>query len=340
MELRESRKKVNSWLKNFLSSQEIEREEVEEVFDEIPDFLLRGGKRVRPALFFEGYKIGDGERLEECGKASISIELCHSFFLMHDDIMDRDKLRRGGKTLHKAYEEKFDAWTSISLAINTGDYTNALSFRPILDTDFPTDKKLKVIEEFVEIRKDVFEGQCLDLILHETPLSDVGVKDVLDLHRLKTADYTISRPLKMGFYLSPKSEESDSEKTVEKLETYGRKIGTAFQIKDDLLGLFGEEEETGKPVTSDIEEGKRTLPLVIAHRRGTESQKEKMESIVGKKLSKNEFKTIREIVKETGAKRKSEEMAEEMVEEGKRAVEGIESDFLVDLADFIIERSY
>lgn len=242
--------------------------------------------------------------------------------------------------MHKAYEEKFDAWTSISLAINTGDYTNALSFRPILDTDFPTDKKLKVIEEFVEIRKDVFEGQCLDLILHETPLSDVGVKDVLDLHRLKTADYTISRPLKMGFYLSPKSEESDSEKTVEKLETYGRKIGTAFQIKDDLLGLFGEEEETGKPVTSDIEEGKRTLPLVIAHRRGTESQKEKMESIVGKKLSKNEFKTIREIVKETGAKRKSEEMAEEMVEEGKRAVEGIESDFLVDLADFIIERSY
>ncbi|KXA92999.1 hypothetical protein AKJ64_01660 [candidate division MSBL1 archaeon SCGC-AAA259E17] len=94
------------------------------------------------------------------------------------------------------------------------------------------------------------------------------------------------------------------------LETYGWKVGTAFQIRDDLLGLFGEEEETGKSVTSDIEEGKRTLPLVMAYRRGTESQKEKIKSIVGSEPSENEFKAIREIIKETGAKERCEEMAE------------------------------
>ncbi|KXB00917.1 hypothetical protein AKJ41_03425 [candidate division MSBL1 archaeon SCGC-AAA259O05] len=340
MELSERKKRIDDELQRFFSSQDIGEGEIEKVFSEIPAFILRGGKRVRPALFLEGYKIGGGERIDECLRASLSIELCHNYFLMHDDVMDRDAFRRGGKTLHKAYESDFDSWTSVSLAINTGDYTNTLSFQSILVCDFPKDRKFEVVKELVETQKRVYEGQCLDLILHETPLSKVEVEEVLQVHRLKTASYTVACPLRMGFLLSPRAREPASSEIAESLGVYGREVGTAFQVKDDLLGLFGEEEETGKPVTSDIEEGKRTLPLVIAYRRGTESQKEEMKSIVGKKLSENEFKTIREIVKKTDAKRESEEMAEEMVEEGKRAVGDIESDFLVDLADFIIERSY
>ena len=203
---------------------------------------------------------------------------------------------------------------------------------------FTRSRKFEAVRELVETQKKVYEGQCLDLILHEAPLSEVEVEDVLRLHRLKTASYTVAGPLRMGFLLSPKANESDG--TAESLRDYGREIGTAFQVKDDLLGLFGEEEETGKPVTSDIEEGKRTLPLIMAHRRGTESQRKKMESIVGSNPSEEEFEGIKKIVEETGARRKCEEMAREMVEEGKRAVESVESDFLTDLADFIVERSY
>ena len=311
---------------------------MEGAFSKIPDFVLRGGKRVRPALFLEGYKIGDGDKIDECLRASLSIELCHNYFLMHDDVMDRDALRRGGKTLHKTYEDDFGPWTSISLAINTGDYANTLSFQSILDCDFHKERKFEAVRELVETQKKVYEGQCLDLILHETPLSEVEVEDVLRLHRLKTASYTVAGPLRMGFLLSPRASESDG--TAESLRDYGREIGTAFQVKDDLLGLFGKKEETGKPITSDIEEGKRTLPLTTAYRRGTEDQREKMKSIVGSNPSEEEFEAIKEIVEETGAKRKCEEMAEEMVEEGKGAVESVESGFLTDLADFIVERSY
>ncbi|KXA93268.1 hypothetical protein AKJ64_00995 [candidate division MSBL1 archaeon SCGC-AAA259E17] len=224
----------------------------------------------------------------------------------------------------------------VTLAINSGDYANALSFQSILDCDFPRERRFEVVRELVETQKKVYEGQCLDLILHETSLDEVGVEDILRLHRLKTASYTVTGPLKMGFLLSPREFASGADD----LDAYGRKVGVAFQVKDDLLGLFGEEEEIGKSVTSDIEEGKRTLPLVMAYQRGTESQKEKMESIVGSEPSEREFETIREIVKETGAKKRCEEMAEGMVEEGRKAVEGVESDFLNDLAGFVIGRSY
>lgn len=340
MKLSNRKKRIDDRLQRFFSSHDIGKKMIEEVLSEATNFVLRGGKRVRPALFLEGYKIGDGERINECLRASLSIELSHNFFLIHDDIMDRDTIRRGGKTLHKTYEKDFDSWTSISHAINTGDYMGALSFQSILDCEFPKNRKYEVIKELVETRKKVYKGQCLDLILHETPLSEVKTKDVLQMHSLKTASYTVVGPLKMGFHLSPKASGSLSSELIESLETYGWKVGTAFQIKDDLLGLFGEKEETGKSTISDIKEGKRTLPLVTAYQKATGSQREKMESIIGHEPSKDEVKVIKRIVKETGAKKSSEEEAKRMIREGKRAIEDIESDFLVNLANFIVERSY
>jgi len=95
MGLSERKERINDELREFFSSEGVETERVEGVFSEIPDFVLRGGKRVRPALFLEGYKIGDGDKIDECLRASLSIELCHNYFLMHDDVMDRDALRRG-----------------------------------------------------------------------------------------------------------------------------------------------------------------------------------------------------------------------------------------------------
>lgn len=340
MSLEKRKNRIDSVLEDFLSKMEEAPPEVEKVLDEIPTFVLRGGKRVRPALFLEGYEIGGGENIDECLKASLLIELCHNYFLMHDDVMDRDELRRGGPTLHKAYGEEFEEWTAISLAINTGDYTQTLALQSLLDSNFPKSRKYEVIEEYMRMQRKVYIGQALDLVLHETPLEEVDLDDVLRLHELKTASYTISSPLKMGFLLSPEFGKPKSEELIEKLDRYGRKVGVAFQIKDDLLGLYGSEEEIGKSVASDIEEGKRTIPLIIAFREGTRNQKDSLKSIIGKKADMNSLKSVRELVISTGAKEESEKMADEMVKEGKKAVQGLESDFLESLADFVVERSF
>lgn len=335
MDFEERKKIIDRKLEAFLSKQVYERDDVEKIFKRIPEFILREGKRVRPALFLEGYKIGGGDKIDECFQASLLVELWHNSFLIYDDIMDRDVLRRGGKTLHKVFEEYSDQWTSISHAINAGEYTNTLSFRALFESDFSPEKKYKIMEELSRAQMIVQQGQALDLILQQRPLSEIGLSDVVDMYRLKSASYTVKAPLKLGYILSPQLNGS-----IEKLEEYGKHVGIAFQLKDDLLGIFGEEDDIGKPVTSDLEEGKRTIPLILAYKKGSKSQKETIKSILGGKVSKRELEKIRKIITKTGAKRKSKEMAEERVRNGKNINEDISSDFLDFFAEFVIERNY
>ena len=335
MNLEDRKKAIDEKLKDFLSNQKYEREDIAKVFKKIPNFILRGGKRCRPALFVEGYKIGGGNEIDECLRASILIELWHNSFLIYDDIMDRDNIRRGEKTLHKLFEDYFGQWTALSHAINAGEYTNTLSIRALTESDFPPEKKYEVMEELSKAQTIVQQGQALDLILQKKPLSEVKVSDVLDMYRLKSASYTVKAPLKSGYVLSPKSKGD-----IKKMEEYGENIGIAFQLKDDLLGVFGEKNEIGKPITSDLEEGKRTMPLILAYKKGSEKQKETIRSIVGGEVTKKDHKKIREIITETGAKKESEEMAKKRVKKGKKVNEDIKSDFLDSFAEFVIKRSY
>lgn len=330
-----NRKKINSELENFLLKQEFEIEESSEAFKKVIDFILRGGKRIRPMLFLEGYRLGGGKRFEECLKASLSLELLHNYLLVHDDIMDRDELRRGGRTLHRMFEKSYDEWTSLSLAIVFGDFIRTLSLKSILDSDFPPKRKQDAIEEIVKMEKSVIEGQALDLILQSAPIENVDLQDVLKLYEMKTSSYTISGPLKAGFSLSPKCNGNKEE-----FEEYGRKVGLAFQIKDDLLGIFGSEELTGKPSTSDIEERKKTVPIILALKLGTENEKKRIKSYMEKPPDPESVSIIRDLVESTGAKARSENMASSLVGEGKRALKDFKSDFLTSLSDLVIERNY
>lgn len=335
MNLKERKEIIDEKLKNFLSEQEYERKDIEEIFDRLPRFILRGGKRIRPSLFLEGYKIGGGEKIDECLEASLLMELWHNSLLIFDDMMDRDDKRRGGKTIHKSLKDQIDESTAVSHAINVGEYTHTVSIQALARTNFPEEKKYRIIEEQTKWQKKAQQGQALDLILHRKPLQEIETSEVLKMYELKTASYTVIAPLKSGYLLSPE----ENEKT-EKLEKYGKEIGKAFQIKDDLLGLFGKEEETGKPVTSDMEEGKRTLPLIIAYKNSSKGKKETLKSIIGKKSTKKDLKKVREIVEKTGAKRKSENLAKKKIKNSKEISKKLNSDSLSEIEEFVIERDY
>ncbi len=335
MDLEGRKKTIDKKLKNFLYEQEYERKDIEKIFERLPRFVLRGGKRIRPSLFLEGYKIGGGEKIDECLEASLIMELWHNSLLIFDDIMDRDDKRRGGKTIHRSIKDQIDKSTAISHAINVGEYTNTLSIQALARTNFPPEKKYRIIEELTKWQKKAQQGQALDLILNGQPLQEIETSDVLEMYELKTASYTIIAPLKSGYLLSPE----ENEKT-EKLEKYGREAGIAFQIKDDLLGLFGKEEEIGKSLTSDLEEGKRTLPLIIAYKNCSEDEKETLKSIIGKKSTKKDLKKVRKIIAKTGAKKESENLARKKIKKAKEICEEINSGSLSEIGEFIIERDY
>ncbi len=317
------------------------------VIDYLEDYTMRGGKRVRPALIIAGY-IGSGcSDMKKIVPASLSIEALQSYLLIHDDIMDEDDLRRGGTTLHKMYEKyhrkEFDGKRpekfGENMGIIVGDIANSFAVAQIIKSGFDDKTKLKALEKFEEIHRKTGYGQVLDVTFNEKSLENVSEGDVLTVHLLKTSQYTIAGPLELGAIFADASEETN-----EIYRKYGERAGKAFQIYDDLLGLYGDEKRLGKPIGSDLQEGKKTLLVVKAFENGNEKQRRKIKETLGKKdITREEVEEIREIVKETGSYEYSRKMTAQLAEEAKDvldediiAPETVE--FLRGLADYIITR--
>ncbi len=317
------------------------------VIDYLEDYTMRGGKRVRPALIIAGYLGTGGEDLDKLIPASLSIEALQSYLLIHDDIMDEDVLRRGDDTLHKMYEEyhkrefngerpeKFGE----NMGIIVGDISNSFAVSQIIRSDFDDRTKIAVMDKFEEIHRHTGYGQVLDVTFNEKKLEDVTEKDVLTVHYLKTSQYTMAGPLELGAIFA-----GATEKQKEIFRTYGEKAGKAFQVYDDLLGLYGDEEKLGKPIGSDLEEGKKTLLVVKAFERGNKEQKRIIKSSLGKKdITEEEVMKIREIVRETGSYQYSRNLTTKLANEAKEDLDEDVIDpeivqFLRGLADYIITR--
>ncbi len=311
------------------------------IVEEIYRFARAGGKRLRPLLVLLGYAGAGNEIDDGVLDASISIEIAHDYLLIHDDFMDEDTLRRGQDTvwysLHKWVDK--DPHVAHSLAVCAGDIAEAYATEAIMEARIPDDRKLRLTALLHRILENTGYGQVLDIMLETLPLSDVREEDVLRVHEYKTSRYTIEGPLHMGATVA------DADGNL--MGTYTRyaiPAGIAFQLKDDIIGVFGDERVTGKPAGSDIREGKRTLLIVYAYRNGSEGQRKRIEELLGKKdLTRDELEEIREIIRETGSLRYSEEMMERLIAEAKGVIE--ESDvaepartILLELADYLVRR--
>jgi len=223
---------------------------------------LRGGKRLRAALVIAGYRVaGGGFELAPCLPVCCAVELLHAYFLIHDDWMDQDELRRGGPAVHAALACQFgSAHLGAAGAVLAGDYTLALATRELARADLAPQRRAAVLARFVEMQLDAVVGQQLDVLggsSRDGATSSAGNLD--DVYRLKTGSYTVLGPLQLGAALCDPPPQLGPA-----LEAFALPLGIAFQLRDDLLGAFGDPARTGKPRGSDLIAGKRTLLLQAA----------------------------------------------------------------------------
>jgi len=294
-----------------------------------------GGKRLRGALIKLGYEMAGGKPTPDILKPAAAYEIFQTGILAHDDIIDQADLRRGKPTL---YKELGGDHHGISQTICLGDIGYFLAARLIAENSFPVERKNKAMILFSQAILETALGQMLDV---EIPYSK-GEKeevDALTIFRLKTARYTIVGPLQLGAILA-----GASEQLLEDITNFGDKLGIAFQIQDDILGVFGDEKGLGKSVTSDIEEGKNTLLIIHALKNSNLKQKEILNSFYGRgKIGEQELEQIKQVFVDTGALKYSQDKARELISQAREVIERMEMgdkyrQLLIQMSGFLVQR--
>jgi geranylgeranyl diphosphate synthase type I len=231
------------------------------LYDSIREFSLRKGKRIRPLLLilsYLGYCPPKKKIPASLYHASTCIELLHNFMLIHDDIIDRSNLRRGKPTLHKLLEKivktKEPQKLGADLGIIAGDIVYALAIDAFLSIQEAPQRKERALKYFIQTAAFTAMGEFIDTIYGYEKLSRITEKDVFLNYTLKTARYTFDCPLVTGAILA-----GAKNKETKKLSKLGLLVGQAFQIQDDIIGIFDSEKNIGKSILSDLVESKKTL---------------------------------------------------------------------------------
>lgn len=320
---------INSYLEEEVKKAGALGELPKEALERFHD-IVKGGKRLRGALVVLGYLAFGGKNIPAIYDLSTFIELYHSGILVHDDLMDNDSFRRGMPTLHKLYEARGKALGvkqdkrlyGDSIAICVGDAAFYMSWEKILYSDFPADLKIKASQIYTKYSIRLVHGQELDVTI--TGAKDLRESDVLNVIWTKSGEYTSLLPLLMGATLAGADLNSKQAKA---LENYARCFGWAFHIQDDILGMFGNEEELGKPVGSDIREGKNTLFMLHLSKHGTKEQLEFKSKVLGNQsITRSDVEMMRKILRESGSFDYVNNLGWRYVEEGKNYVAELASD--------------
>jgi len=237
------------------------------LYASIKEFVLREGKRIRPILLILSYK-GYSRRKDSFPaslySASICMELLHSFMLIHDDIIDRSDLRRGKPTLHrllaKAAKTKEREKLGYDLSIVAGDIVYALAIDAFLSIKESACRKERALKYFIQTATFTAMGEFVDTLNGAEKIDKITEKSVFLNYTLKTARYTFDCPLVIGAILA-----GARDRDIKMLSTFGIKLGQAFQIQDDILGIFDTQKNIGKSILSDLAESKKTLLVCHAY---------------------------------------------------------------------------
>lgn len=269
----------------------------------ISDYVLRPGKRVRPVLFVAGYKAFSKKEPEGLYTSSLCIELLHDFMLIHDDIIDRSDTRRGKPAMHKLLEKRFSLakgakFTGQDLSIVIGDIIYAMAIHTFLTVKEEPIRKEKGLKRFIEAAMFTGSGEFLELIYGATSLDKLQKNDIYKIYDYKTACYTFACPLSIGAILG-----GAKDTDVQRLFNFGIYLGRAFQIKDDILGIFGDEKEIGKSVLTDLQESKKTLLIFYAYRDSGPKDRAAMKRILSKEaaIGRKELEEMRGLIRRSGA---------------------------------------
>ncbi len=268
----------------------------------IREFVLRPGKRIRPLFFLLSY-LGYSRKKTITDKlliTALAFELLHDFLLIHDDVIDNSPTRRGKPALHKVFQHALRQTEKIGqdLSIVAGDIIYAFSIDAFLKLPAKQANQEAALRAFLSSTVLTGAGEFKDIRNGLTRINRIELRDIRLNYLLKTAEYTFKAPLVCGCLLAGRT-----QKEAGKIANYGLLLGEAFQIHDDLIGLFGKSAEIGKSVLSDIIEAKKTLPIFLAYKNSSCFEQKFITYCLGnKKLKFSDLQRIRKIVTTTGAR--------------------------------------
>ncbi|WP_372443753.1 polyprenyl synthetase family protein [Nucisporomicrobium flavum] len=276
---------VEGTLADFLASQIAALDTVDPALGSFArttrDLVLAGGKRLRPTFAHWGWRgvVGFREPVDPVLPALAALELMHTFALVHDDVMDGSDTRRGRPTAHRLFAAQHGSAGRLgdpdhfgeTSAILVGDLCLIWADQLLAQTALTTSTLFAVRARYDRMRVEAVAGQYLD-VLGEAQPHDWTVDRALLVARHKTASYTVQRPLQFGLALAGPARE-DAAAVDDAYNSYGIAVGEAFQLRDDILGVYGDPAVTGKPAGDDLRTGKPTALLMLARQLATPAQR-------------------------------------------------------------------
>ncbi len=338
---------LQKYLFEIIKDIESQDKEVGRILRHMEKIIMSGGKRIRPILMYFGYVAAGGRDKKKIIKASVGIELIHNYLLIHDDIIDHGRTRHGVETVDAMYETMgkniFSDCQDLkhlgnSMAILAGDLLEVLGTQVILDSGFDAKLTVKAVSALQSTIATTIVGQTQDVCIENK--KRVSEKEILAMYKNKTAKYTIENPLKIGAILA-----GANLAFLNKISLFAIPIGMAFQIQDDILGLFEASEKIGKDSWSDIKEGKKTLLVSRSFRKSDRKDKEFMKKVLGnEKINSKDIEKFQNIIRKTGSLAYNQNLAKSLIEKGKFEIKKIKinkeaRDFLLEFADYMIMRS-
>lgn len=293
----------------------------DELLEQMATFIARGGKRLRPYLTYLGYRGVGGEDNQAILGVATSQELLHNFLLIHDDVIDRDQSRYHGRNLSGVYGDYFQSMHTRndadhygqSVAILAGDINHILVYQLLSESDFDATTKLQAIAWVGKKTLEVAGGELLDLMVATNNLQSPSKEQLYNIAQYKTASYSFECPLVLGALCGGADDGVQKE-----LLHFARPLGVAYQLQDDMLGMFGDSETTGKPVISDLREGKHTLLMYYGFRWADDKQRTVLEaSFANPDVTAADLQQVRDILDTSGAKTAVEKHIEQLAAEAR-----------------------
>lgn len=316
---------------------------------QLEPLLLEGGKWHRPAVAELAYRLCGGTDQKRVRPAFLALELLHRYLLIHDDIIDRDLVRHNRPTLEGIFAKRFsktfshreDVIYSQGMAMVGGDVVNALAYDWISRVDLPKQTVVLMVQAMSRMLMETAAGWQMQTEQNYLPISDVSDADYLTGLRLVSAQYSLVWPLRIGQLLADSTKWNNYNPN---LEEYGLHCGIAFQLRDDVLGMFGDYAKTGKPVGNDYREGKKTLLVLRAYQRADKQTKTWFNTTLGN-ASHETILQAQALIRSLGALDEVDRLITLEVDRAKQALTGVDTNdkealaLLLELATLMQHRS-
>ena len=290
--------------------------ELQPVASAMSEFITDGGKRFRPIFAYLGYLGAGAAEREEILRACTALELVHVCALIHDDVMDGSDTRRNKPAIHRLFQSLHDQSSyqgnserfGIASAILLGDLALVWADRLLVESGITREEFISAQDVFADMRDELMAGQYLDVL--EGALATTSVERSLKVARFKSGKYSIERPLHFGASLAGRPELNKA------YSDFGLPLGEAFQLRDDVLGVFGDPKVTGKPAGDDIREGKRTVLIAVTMENCSPAQREKVVAALGnEQLSELQISEVQELITNSGALAEVEKLITDLTDQ-------------------------